>query len=607
MIGTLCVLGLFVGRAFQLQAFDAQAYAEKAADQMTRKRPLIPVRGTIADRNGVVMAATQPAVKVVADPFMASRNGFDSRAKMDRTQSTIAAQAPIAISEILAKHLGGSPEKYLALLEAKDDKGELLRYQVIAKQVPAATYQRMAAELRAGGKFEQDGKKYTAKYWFGVFKEDAPIREYPSGSVGGNLVGSINAQGEPSGGLEYSLNSALAGVPGDESYEAGAYGRVPLGNEVLKPAVNGQNFTLTIDSSLQQLAEASLAKGVLRAASKNGTAIVMNVKTGEVLAQATTPGYDPNNMSKVAQENLGNRSVTSPFEPGSVQKVVTMAMLADKAGISADSRVQVEGRYASGGGWIKDSFEHGTLHLTARGIIAKSSNVGMATLMTDAVDKRKVMTQADVVNYLKSFGLGARTGIELPGESAGVIPKPDMPQYQRDQISFGQGLSVTAIQEAAAVAAICNDGVYNPPTLLKSSTDGEGRAVELPAKQPHRVVSAEAAEQVQDMMESVITAASKTRAIEGYRTIGKSGTAERAGADGQGYKGNGFTATFALAAPAEDPQLLVYVVIDLPENGRQGSDLALPVANEIMKQALPRYGVLPSTTPAPDKPLEYNP
>ncbi|GAA1376487.1 cell division protein FtsI [Luteococcus sanguinis] len=598
------VLSGFVVRAFQLQAFDSQAYASKAAKQMTRTATLIAQRGTITDRNGVVMAASEPAVKIIADPSMIARNGVDKRRDLTTSETAIASQNAVAIAEALAKYLGGKSTDYLPKLSEKSTNGSLKQYVVIQRHVPAATYQLLQAELAKGGKVTVDGKEYKAPYWYGLYKEDDPVRQYPGGSVGGNLIGTINDEQKATGGVELSLTDMLKGTNGSESYEASAYGRIPLGSQVLTPAVDGDNVTLTLDSEMQQIAEAALAKGIEGSAAKTGTAIVMNVKTGEVLADASLPSYDPTDMTKVKAENLGNRSVTTPYEPGSVQKVLTMAMLADKAGITADSRVVVEDKYASGDGYIRDSFSHDRLYLTARGIIAKSSNIGMATLISDAVDKRKVMTEQDIVDYLKSFGLGARTGIQLPGESAGVLPTADMPQYTRDQIAFGQGLSVTAVQEAAAVAAIANDGVYNAPTLVKAATDGTGATVDLPATASHRVVSVAAAEQVQDMMEAVIQLNPEQRAIDGYRTIGKSGTAERANNSG-GY--TGYTASFALAAPAEDPQILVYVVIDQPEKSHQGSEIALPVANSIMKLALPRYGVLPSTTEAADEPLDYEP
>ncbi|MGO4956425.1 peptidoglycan D,D-transpeptidase FtsI family protein [Luteococcus sp. Sow4_B9] len=590
----MLVLTLFMGRALQLQAFDSQAYAAKAAAQMTHTVPLAPQRGTIQDRFGTVMADTVPAVKIIADPSMIERNGADKRRDLTERERAIGAAAPGAIAAVLAKHLGGKPDDYLPQLTAKGKDGESLQYEVVEDQVETSVWNEINKELRQGGK----AGEYKASYWYGLYKEDHPKRIYPSGSVGGNLVGVVRSDGTALTGLEKSLNDGLTGTPGVETYESSVYGRIPLGTDVLTPAVDGFDYQLTIDAALQQSAESALAKGAISSASATGTAIVMNVKTGEVLANANLPSYDPNEISKVAAKNsMLNRSVEAIYEPGSVQKVLTLAALADKGLVKADTRVEVPPKLASGGGYIRDSTPHGVAHMTARGVMAKSSNIG-TTMLARRMDK------ATLVDYLKSFGLGQKTGLELPGEGAGILPKADMADYTRDQIAFGQGLSTTPIQEAAAVAGIVNDGVYNPPTMLKQATAADGEAVQLPTRTARRVISKEASVEVRDMMEAVITLSPKDRAIPGYRTIGKSGTAERADGKG-GY--SGYTASFITAAPADNPQILVYVVLDEPLKGHQGSQIALPVAQEIMKLALPRYGVLPDPTPAPDNPLEYEP
>ncbi|WP_420175731.1 peptidoglycan D,D-transpeptidase FtsI family protein [Luteococcus sp. OSA5] len=590
----LVVLTLFMGRALQLQAFDSQAYAAKAAAQMTHTVPLVPQRGRIADRFGTVMADTVPAVKIIADPSMIERNGADKRRELTEREQAIGKAAPGAMAAVLAKHLGGKPADFLPALTARDKAGKPLQYKVVAPQVEASTWNEINKELRKGG----PAGKYEAGYWYGLYKEDNPKRIYPSGSVGGNLVGVVRSDGTALTGLEKHLDDQLTGTPGVETFESSVYGRIPLGTDVLTPAVDGTNYNLTIDTTLQQTTEAALAKGTINSAAATGTAIVMNVKTGEVLANANLPGYDPNNISRIAAKNsMLNRSVEAIYEPGSVQKVLTMAALADKGLVTADTRVEVPPKLASGSGYIRDSYAHGTVPMTARGVMAKSSNIG-TTMLARQLDK------ATTVEYLKSFGLGRKTGLELPGEGAGLLPKADMADYTRDQIAFGQGLSTTPIQEAAAVAGIVNDGVYNPPTLLKQATSSTGEEVELPDRTPRRVISKQASAEVRDMMEAVITLAPEDRAIPGYRTIGKSGTAERADGKG-GY--SGYTASFVMAAPAENPQILVYVVLDEPIKGHQGSEVALPVAQEVMKLALPRYGVLPDSTPAPEKPLEYEP
>ncbi len=597
---------LFMGRAVQLQALQASSYAADAAEQMTQTRTLEPQRGTITDRFGTVMAASVPAVTIIADPMSIARNGVSDSRAMSSAEERIAKAAPAAIAAILAKHLGGTPEQYLpALTTTKDKAGKDIRYVVINQQVDASVWNDISKQMRAGGPVAE--LKKGAPYWFGLSKQDNPRRIYPSGSVAGNLIGTTSRVDDKAGGrrttgvtgLEQFLDADLTGRAGKETYESSAYGRIPLGNNTLIPAVDGYNYTSTIDATLQQTAESALAKGIVDAAGSTGTAIVMNIKTGEILADASLPGYDPTKISETAAKNdLLNRSAESMYEPGSVEKVLTMAALADKGMVTADTQVVVPPKLASGGGNITDDFPHGTAHLTARGVIANSSNIGTSLLA-------RQMDKATFLAYLRSFGLGERTGIQLPKETKGLLPKEPMQDYSRDQIAFGQGLSVNALQISAAVAGVVNDGVYNPPTLLKSATDSAGKPVALATPTPRRIISKEASAEVRDMMESVIQLKPKVRAIPGYRTIGKSGTAERPDGKG-GYSGS--TSSFVLAAPAENPQILVYVVIDEPESAEhQGSQIALPVTNEIMKLALPRYGVAPSTTPAPQLPTTYEP
>ncbi|HSN43910.1 MAG TPA: penicillin-binding protein 2 [Propionibacteriaceae bacterium] len=589
MLGAMAVvMTIFIGRDFQLQAFDAHTYAVAAAEKMTSTHALLPERGTIYDRTGQVLAATEPAVKIIADPLMISRNGIDARIEMGPKQTAKAQAAPAAIAAILATHLGGTADSYLSQLTKTSKAGTPLQYVVLQRQVSSSTYNKIANDLR-------DGR------WFGLYKEDDPVRRYPSGGLAANVVGFMNGEGQAGGGLEYSLNKQLTGTKGVESYDSAAYGRIPLGTDALVPAVDGIDFSLTLDSGMQIIAEQALAAGVAKAAAKSGMAIVLDTRSAQIFAMSTTPAFDSNSPGKAKAENIGNSAVSDAFEPGSVQKILTMAALLDAGQITPETGVDVPSRLASGDGYISDAFSHGTLPMNVRGIVANSSNIG-TTLLARKMDK------ATMQAYLSSFGLGRSTGTGLPGEANGELPDADMPDYTRDQIAFGQGISVTAIQMAAAVAGLVNGGVYNAPTIIKSAVDGEGNPVAIERTEPRRIISPEASTQLLDLMESVITQV-KGREIEGYRTAGKTGTAERYDATcvvrtGRGCY-NGYTASFIGVAPAEDPQLLVYVVIDQPIRGRQGSEVALPVYQEIMTLALARYGVLPSATEAPKKPLTY--
>jgi cell division protein FtsI (penicillin-binding protein 3) len=229
--------------------------------------------------------------------------------------------------------------------------------------------------------------------------------------------------------------------------------------------------------------------------------------------------------------------------------------------------------------------------------VANSSNIGTVELT------RQYLSKAELSSCLNRFGLGTPTSLGLPGETTGTVPGADMADYTRDQISFGQGLSVTAVQEAAAVAAIADGGVYHEPSLIKSVTDPDG-TIDTPTYSSHRVVSQEASAQVMTMMESVISFR-EGRSIDNYRMAGKSGTAQAIDPATGLY--SGYTASFVGVAPVEDPQLLVYVVVHNPTSSHQGSVVALPVVQTIMSQALAHYGVKPSTTKAPDTPLTYTP
>ncbi len=581
------MLTLVVGRAFQLQAVDSKAYAANAAAKITASREIIPNRGMLLDRNGTVLAATEPAVKVFVDPRMISTNGYNPH-NMDRKMKEKAAQAPEEISKILAKHLGGQPSDYFKYMDVKNSDGTYSQYEVVRRKVPAATFSAIRADLREGK-------------WNGVFSENDPIRTYPEGTLAANVIGFTNGENVGAAGLEYQLNAELTGTPGKESYETSVYGRIPLGDSVLTPAVDGATIVLTFDSELQWSSEQLTAQAVESTRAESGITIVMDVKTGEVLAMANYPTYDPNQVKSEDAENLGNRAITDPFEPGSVQKVITVAMLADRGLIDADTRVVIPDKIFSGSAYIKDAFRHGTLYYTVRGVIANSSNIGM-------VELARVLDKETTAKYLKDFGFGQVTGVGLPGEATGSIPSGTMPDYTRDQISFGQGLSVTAIQEAAAVAAIANGGVYNQPSIIKNTITSNGIPIEIERAEPRRVISEEAAAEVMDMMEAVIASDNfaRTRPITGYRMAGKSGTAERVNPATGKYEG--YTASFIAVAPVEDPQILVYTVLNNPVRGHQGSDVALPVVRDMMSLALPRYGVAPqSEIPAYTKPTTFEP
>jgi cell division protein FtsI (penicillin-binding protein 3) len=555
-------LSLCAGRLLQLQGFDSAAYAATSAEQLTRTLPLLPSRGDITDRNGLVLATTEAAVAVTADPAHTAPKAAE-------------------ISAVLTGHLKIDQYKLFTLLSKPNT-----RFVYLAKKVPALTYSRIAAEL-------------TAKKLYGVFRESDPIRTYPGGSVGSSVIGYVDAQGKGMAGLERSMNSELAGVEGREVYESAPNGsKIPLGNSRITPATNGVSYQLTLDSELQWLAERRIGAAVQQEQADSGFAITMNVKTGEILALANAPTYSSTEPGKAKSGDLVNRAVSNPYEPGSVEKVLTSAALLDSGIATPETRVKVPPRLSSGGRYIKDAFGHGTLSLYMRGVVAKSSNIG-TILMT-----RQLPTQ-QLHDYLTSFGLGSKTGLELPSESAGILPPASMAGYTRDQIAFGQALSVTGVQEAAALAGVVNGGLYHPPTVIKGAIDSAGHAVDVARRPARQVISPEASAGVRDLMLSVTQTdnGAKRLALPNYLTGGKTGTAQRADEKCKCYQG--YVTSYVGVAPIDDPQLLTYVVLTNPRRGDSGTGTAAPVYRDIMQFALPRYSVPPNDHKPKPKPLEY--
>ncbi|GAA1434001.1 cell division protein FtsI [Microlunatus lacustris] len=543
-------LSLCGGRLLQLQGFDSSAYAATSADLLTRKLPLLPSRGAITDRNGQVLASTQPAVAVTADP-------------------TLTGPRAAEIADVLSGYLEMPAADLVPLLTKPDT-----HFVYLKKKVPALTYSALSAALADLGVY-------------GVFRESDPIRTYPGGSVGSSVVGFVGADGKGLAGMELQLDGELAGVEGTETYESAPNGsRIPLGESSTTPAQNGVDVQLTLDAELQFMAERRLAAQVQKMRADSGFAITIDVKTGQVLVLANAPSFDSSRPQKADPEDRGNRAVLAPYEPGSVEKILTSAALIDSGTAHPGTEVEIPARLASGGASIKDHFSHGTIRLNMRGIIANSSNIGTA-MLTRQLDKKTLH------DYLVSFGLGSPTGIEVPGEASGILPDADMSDSQRDQIAFGQALSVSGIQEAAAIAGIVNDGVYHPPTLIKQKTDAAGRVLPNPQEAPRRVVSSASSAAVRDLMAAVTDSPNgvKNLRLDAYTSGGKTGTAERADPECGCYRG--YVTSYVGFAPLDDPRLLTYVVVTNPRNGDTGTSVAVPVYRDIMNQALPRYSVAP--------------
>ncbi|MDQ3615896.1 MAG: penicillin-binding protein 2 [Actinomycetota bacterium] len=559
------VVSIFGARLFQLQGIDAKAYAAKAEAAGLVTVTLPATRGAITDRTGTPLAESVDGLMIVADPTKTRRNAG-------------------AIAQILAGRLGLD---YFEVLERL--RKPRTQFQYIARRVPSTTARAVVEEI-------------DAKEFKGIDVRRDPVRDYPAKDVAANILGFMGSEGQAMDGFELLFDDILDGIDGSTTYEQGGGNRIPLGdNSVVEPE-SGEDLVLTIDRDVQWYTQRVLRQAVQASGGDSGAAVVMDTRTGELLALADYPTFDANNPQMSLKKDLGARSLFDVYEPGSVEKVLTAAALIDDGKVTPDTRISVPNQISRQDRVINDYWDHGRLRLTLTGVIAKSSNIG-TVLAADEFTPRQLH------RYLSSFGLGDKTDIGLAGEAPGILPPwQSWQQINQDTIAFGQGVSVTALQMAAAVNAIANGGVLVEPSLVKgTATTANGETVGSDTVSTRRVVSKRAARLTSEMMEAVTDPEEGTApaaAIEGYRVAGKTGTAQRVGEDGLGYDGT-FTVSFAGFAPADDPRFLVYVVVQDPKNGGGGGTIGGPVFNQIMTYLLRKYAVPPTGAQAPDNPLEW--
>jgi cell division protein FtsI (penicillin-binding protein 3) len=559
------VTSVFGARLFQLQGIDAQAYAARAQAAGIQTVTLPATRGAIVDRNGEPLAESADGLMLVADPSMTADNAGE-------------------IAKIVAGRLDVDYFEVLERLRKPDTQ-----FQYLARRVPANDARAVVEEIEARG-------------FQGVDTRRDPVRNYPAEDVAANILGFMGADGRALQGFELIFDELLSGKDGSATYETGGGQRLPLGENNVVPPVDGTDLTLTIDRDVQWYTQRVLRQAVQGAGGESGAAVVLDSRTGEVLALADHPTFNANAPMLADPDDLGMRSLFDVYEPGSVQKVLTAASLIDAGKVTPDTRITVPPQLPRQDRVINDYWEHERLRLTLTGVIAKSSNIG-TVLAADEFSPRELH------RYLRTFGLGGRSGVGIPGEAPGLLPFwKTWSQITQDTISFGQGVSVNALQMATAVNAIANDGVLVEPSLVKGAADtSQGRTVGTATSTSRRVISEQAAAQTAEMMEAVTDPEEGTApaaAIEGYRVAGKTGTAQRVGADCGCYDGT-FTVSFAGFAPADDPRFLVYVVVQDPKNGGGGGSIGGPAFNRIMSYLLRKYAVPPTGAAAPDNPVEW--
>jgi len=563
------LLGVVLVRLVWLQGVDAGGYALAASDERAGEITLRAERGSILDRNGVPLAYTGDAKDVVADP------------------SLIEPEQRWAYAQLLAPILNKSAAAIAKLLvpESANDK-----YALLASAMPPSVAEEVDA-LRLGD-----------THLTGIYAQATLQRLYPAGSTGSNVVGIMQKDGVGAAGIEESFDGLLRGTDGTLRYEKDAVGNVnPAGPIKRKAAVNGGTVKLTIDRDLQFRVQQLLDAMVAKSGAHGGQVAVLDAKTAQVLALTGNGSFNPQDPSTISQNRSMNPTVQDVFEPGSANKIVTMSAAIEKGLINPMTKFSVPDDLNMGDVNIHDAWWHPTQTFTATGILAESSNVG--TLLV----AQKVGPQ-NFFDFIQKFGLGQKTGIELPGESAGLLP--DISAWSGStftNLPIGQGVAMTILQLASMYQTLANDGVRVPPRIVESVTASDGKVT--PTKQPAGVlvVSPHTARTVRTMLESVTMegGTGKKAAIAGYRVAGKTGTAQQVDPATGRYSDWNYWLTFAGMAPADDPKFVVAIMIDRASSQMHGGDIAAPLFHDIATYELASQKIPPTGSQSKLVPLHF--
>ncbi|WNI15127.1 peptidoglycan D,D-transpeptidase FtsI family protein [Actinacidiphila sp. ITFR-21] len=584
------VMAVFVVRLLQVQAVDASAYSAKAAVNRWVTHEVVADRGTITDRSGVDLATTVDAFDITADPYLFSY------------AQTKVKDAPQQAAQLLAPIVGGDAATITRQLSAPHS-----RYQLIAHLQSPQVWNQIKDLKSAFAAKSAAGR--GADVLAGVFSEPHTKRVYPAGDLAAGVIGFVNAEGQGAGGLESMFDKQLSGTNGTIRYAQSNGRQVPTAGSQEKPAVPGSDVELTLDRDIQWAAQSAITAQVAKSAADRGYVIVQDSRTGQVLAMADAPGFDPGDLAHADPAALGNAAVQDAYEPGSVSKVMSMAAILDTGTATPATRVTVPGTLPRADRVFHDDVDHGTWYLTLNGVLAKSSNIG-TILASGQLGPTQPQANRVLYAYLRKFGIGVPTGVGLPGETPGILAEPqDWNASQQYTIPFGQGLSVNALQATSVYSTIANGGVRVEPSLVRGVTGPDGRFVPAPAPQRTRVVSAATAKTLSEMLESVVGSEEGTGVnarIAGYRVAGKTGTANRVDPKTGRYKG--YTSSFLGFAPADNPRVTVSCVIQNPTRGSYfGGSICGPVFQQVMTFALKSLDVAPSGHPAPQLPIEFDP
>ncbi|HJU91713.1 MAG TPA: penicillin-binding transpeptidase domain-containing protein [Pyrinomonadaceae bacterium] len=535
-------------RLVHLQFSQHEGLANRARQQQQNSIETTPQRGELLDRQERQLARSIQTVSLFLDP-----DGLDE-ATLDRNAQQLAQSLGLKHAD-LAK-------------EFREAHAEKRRFIWIARRLDA-----------------DHANKIVAMNLPGVHSQLEPKRYYPNGPLAAHILGYVGLDGKGLGGVEQFYNTKIAGEPGRLFLEKDANGKPYESYEIAsKP---GQTVVLTIDQSIQYQAEQVLLAAVQRSRAKSGSVIVLDPRSGEILALANAPTFDPNKVANAKAETRSNWALQNIYEPGSTFKIVAFAAALEKNLARIEERIDCQmGAITVSGRVIRDHTAFGSL--TIPEALAKSSNVAAIKLGLRVGDPT-------MYDYIKRFGFGSRTGIELPGETSGLLRKVERWQASSiSSIAIGQEIGVTPVQMVSAFGALANDGVRIAPHLIREVRNAEGAVVYRAQPEQRRVINAETAIALRGMLEGVtLRGTAKAAQLDGYSAAGKTGTAQKIDPKTRAYSATKHVASFVGFAPVSNPQVVIIVVVDEPAGAYHGGDVAAPVFREVAELILPTLGVTP--------------
>ena len=554
---------LVCARLVHLQFLQHEELANRARQQQETSIETSPQRGELLDRQGRQLARSVQTVSLFLDP-----DGLDTKT-LDRN------------AQLLAQSLG-LKQADLAK-EFREAHAEKRRFIWIAR--------RLDADL---------GARIVAMNLPGIQTRLEPKRYYPNNQLAAHVLGYVGLDGQGLGGVEQFYNARISGEPGRLFLEKDANGKPYESYEIASKA--GQTVVLTIDQTIQYMAEQSLLAAVQRSRAKSGSVIVLDPRSGEILALANAPTFDPNKVAEAKPETRSNWALQNIYEPGSTFKIVAFSAAIENKLAKVDDRIDCQmGAITVAGRVIRDHHPFGSL--TIAEALAKSSNVGAIKLGLRVGDET-------MYDYIKRFGFGAKTGIELPGETSGLLRKVERWQPSSiGSIAIGQEVGVTPVQMVSAFGVLANNGVRIAPHLIREVRNAEGAVVYRAQPEQRRVISAETAIALRGMLEGVtLHGTAKKAQLDGYSAAGKTGTAQKIDPKTKAYSATKFVGSFVGFAPVSNPQVVIIVVIDEPAGAYHGGDVAAPIFREVAEQILPNLGIMPDiqTSSAPELVAQVN-